>query len=80
MFLILWFYSKKPRPIMAVSALFLISYGVFRFIVEMVRMPDAHIGYLASGWFTLGQLLTLPMLLGGVLLLLLAYKNRTTMD
>ncbi|MEE9357799.1 prolipoprotein diacylglyceryl transferase [Candidatus Vondammii sp. HM_W22] len=81
MFLILWLYSRKPRPAMAVSGLFLISYGVFRFLVEMVRMPDAHIGYLAaSNWFTLGQLLTLPMLLVGALLLFLAYKNRTTMD
>lgn len=75
LFLILWFYSSKPRPRMAVSALFLIGYGSFRFIVELVRMPDAHIGYLAGGWFTMGQLLTLPMILLGFGLLITAYQR-----
>ena len=75
LFLILWLYSSRPRPVMAVSGLFLVGYGVFRFTVELVRMPDAHIGYLAFGWLTMGQLLTLPMLAGGVLLMLLAYKK-----
>jgi len=45
LFLILWFYSAKPRPLMAVSGLFLLGYGAFRFLVEFVRLPDAHIGY-----------------------------------
>ncbi len=75
LFLILWVYSSRPRPAMAVSGLFLICYGAFRFTVELVRMPDAHIGYLAFGWVTMGQLLTLPMLAGGLLLMLLAYKK-----
>lgn len=75
LFLILWLYSSRPRPVMAVSGLFLLGYGVFRFLVELVRMPDAHIGYLAFGWLTMGQLLTLPMLAGGLLLLGLAYRN-----
>jgi phosphatidylglycerol:prolipoprotein diacylglycerol transferase len=75
LFLILWLYSSRPRPVMAVSGLFLICYGVFRFAVELVRMPDAHIGYLAFGWLTMGQILTLPMLAGGALLMLLAYKK-----
>ncbi len=77
LFLLLWVYSSKFRPKMAVSGLFLLGYGLFRFVVELVRMPDAHIGYLASDWFTMGQLLTLPMLLGGLLLISLAYIKNT---
>jgi phosphatidylglycerol:prolipoprotein diacylglycerol transferase len=69
LFLILWFYSSKPKPTMAVSGLFLIGYGVFRFSVEFVRLPDAHLGYLAFGWLTMGQVLTVPMLLLGVFLM-----------
>ncbi len=61
---------------MSVSALFLIGYGVFRFAVEFVRLPDAHIGYLAFGWLTMGQVLTLPMLVFGCILLWLAYRGQ----
>ena len=75
LFLILWLYSAKPRPVRAVSAVFLLGYGVFRFGVEFVRLPDAHIGYLAFGWLTMGQLLTLPMLVVGGTLLWLAYRG-----
>jgi len=66
LFLILWYFSRKPRPTMAVSGLFLIGYGVFRFGVEFVRVPDAQLGYLAFGWLTMGQILTLPMVLLGL--------------
>lgn len=69
LFLILWIFSQKPRPTMSVSALFLIFYGVFRFVVEFVRVPDVQLGYLAFGWLTMGQLLTIPMILFGILLL-----------
>jgi hypothetical protein len=62
---------------MAVSGLFLLLYGLFRFGVEFVRVPDAHIGYLAFDWLTMGQVLSLPMVLAGTLLLLLAYGRRT---
>jgi phosphatidylglycerol:prolipoprotein diacylglycerol transferase len=75
LFLILWLFSAKPRPIMAVSGMFLLLYGIFRFLVEFVRMPDAHIGYVAFDWLTMGQVLTLPMVLFGVLLLALAYRK-----
>src|SRR3989344_3502155 len=47
LFLILWFYARKPRPTSAVSGLFLLCYGTFRFLVEFAREPDAHLGYLA---------------------------------
>lgn len=76
LFVILWIYSARPRPTMAVSGLFLLGYGAFRFGVEFVRMPDAHIGYLALGWLTMGQLLTLPMILFGLVLLTLAHRAR----
>ena len=75
LFVILWVYSSRPRPTMAVSGLFLLCYGLFRFGVEFVRLPDAHIGYLAFDWFTMGQLLTLPMLIFGVALMWLAYSR-----
>ncbi|MWV15079.1 prolipoprotein diacylglyceryl transferase [Pseudomonas sp. L-22-4S-12] len=77
LFAILWFYSRKPRPTMAVSGLFAASYGVFRFIVEFVRVPDAQLGYLAGGWLTMGQILCLPMILGGLGLIAYAYKRQT---
>ena len=77
LFLLLWFFSARPRPVMAVSGLFLLGYGLFRFMVEFLRMPDAHLGYLAYGWVTMGQLLSAPMMLAGVLLLTLAYRKQT---
>ena len=73
LFVILWTYSARPRPTMVVTGLFLLCYGVCRFLVEFVRLPDAHIGYLAFGWVTLGQVLTLPMILGGIAMMFLAY-------
>jgi phosphatidylglycerol:prolipoprotein diacylglycerol transferase len=76
LFLILWLFSAKPRPAMSVSALFLIGYGVFRFAVEFLRLPDAHLGYLAFGWLTMGQVLTLPMLALGFFLLWRAYSGQ----
>ncbi len=76
LFLILWFFSAKPRPTLAVSGLFLICYGLFRFIVEFARQPDAHIGYLAFGWVTMGQVLSLPMIIAGIVLMVWAYKRQ----
>lgn len=75
LFVVLWWFSAKPRPRRAVSGLFLLGYGGFRFLVEFVRSPDAHIGYLAFGWLTLGQVLSLPMIIFGALLLYLAYRR-----
>lgn len=75
LFCVLWFYSRKPRPIGAVSGLFALCYGLFRSFSELYREPDAHIGYLALGWVTEGQLLSLPLILVGVVLLIMAYKK-----
>jgi phosphatidylglycerol:prolipoprotein diacylglycerol transferase len=76
LFVLLWWFSSKPRPRMAVSALFLIGYGLARFIVEFFRQPDADKGYLLFNWMTEGQILSSPMVLGGLILLLLAYRNK----
>ncbi|SIT72169.1 Prolipoprotein diacylglyceryl transferase [Ectothiorhodosinus mongolicus] len=75
LFILLWWFSARPRPIGAVSGVFLLAYGLFRFVVEFVREPDLHLGYLALGWLTMGQLLSLPMMLAGGLLLYTAYRR-----
>ncbi|MGD8977456.1 MAG: prolipoprotein diacylglyceryl transferase [Gammaproteobacteria bacterium] len=75
LFVILWLYSGRRPPTMAISGAFLLIYGVFRFSVEFVRVPDAHLGYLALDWVTMGQILTTPMILIGLLLLFLAYRT-----
>lgn len=76
LFFILWIYSLRQRPRMAVTGMFLLFYGIFRFTVEWVRMPDAHIGYIAWGWLTRGQLLTMPMIIGGLILIIIAYRRQ----
>jgi phosphatidylglycerol:prolipoprotein diacylglycerol transferase len=66
MFVVLWLYSRKPRPRYRVAALFALMYGSFRFLVEFVRVPDAQLGYLAFGWLTMGQVLELPVIAFGL--------------
>lgn len=75
LFIILWWYSARPRPYLAVSGLFLLFYGLFRFCVEFYRVPDAHLDYLALGWVTMGQILSMPMILAGAVLLIMAYQR-----
>lgn len=77
MFVVLWWFSSGPRPRYAVSGLFALLYGVFRFMVEFVRMPDADIGYIAFGWLTMGQLLSTPLIVLGVYLLLKSRRAPT---
>lgn len=74
LFTVLWVFSRKPRPVGAVSGLFVAGYGVGRFLVEFVRVPDEQLGYLAFGWLTMGQILSLPMILGGIALMVWAYR------
>ncbi len=77
LFIIMWFYSSRQRPRMAVSGVFLLGYGVFRSAVEFVREPDRNIGYLIGDWLTMGQVLSLPMIIIGSILIYLAYtKNK----
>lgn len=75
LFIILWLFSSKQRPYMAVSGLFLVCYGAFRFFVEFYRVPDAHLDYLALGWVTMGQVLSAPMIVIGAVLLFMAARN-----
>ena len=72
---VLWWFTGRERPRLAPSGLFLVMYALGRLIVEFWRLPDAHIGYLFGGWLTMGHLLTLPMLLAGLALLLIAYRR-----
>ncbi len=65
LFIIIWWFSSKPRPRGAVCGLFAICYGIYRFGIEFVREPDAHLGFIAFDWLTMGQLLSLPMILAG---------------
>ncbi|PPT81338.1 prolipoprotein diacylglyceryl transferase [Xanthomonas arboricola pv. zantedeschiae] len=74
MFVVLWTFSMKPRARYAVSGMFALLYGVFRFIVEFVRVPDAPIGYLAFNWLTMGQILSLPLIIGGLVLLAMSRR------
>lgn len=74
LFIILWFFSKKPRPMGAVSGLFLIGYGTFRFLVEFTREPDSFLGLLALG-LSMGQWLSLPMVFIGVGMMVRAYRQ-----
>ncbi len=73
LFTILWFFSAKAKPRMAVSGLFLVCYGCFRFFLEFFRQPDPQLGFIAFGWMTMGQLLSIPMILFGIGLLWYAY-------
>lgn len=76
LFTVLWIYSMKPRPRMAVAGLFGLLYGCFRFTVEFWRLPDPQLGYLAFGWVTMGQVLSLPLIVAGIVLLVLAYRRK----
>ena len=75
LFVVLWWYTARPLPSGArrdlgrATGLFLAGYGIFRLLVEFLRVPDAHLGYLAFNWLTMGQLLSLPMIVFGLWLL-----------
>jgi phosphatidylglycerol:prolipoprotein diacylglycerol transferase len=73
LFLILWWFSARPRPLGAVSAAFLIGYGTFRFAVEFTREPDSYLGLLALG-MSMGQWLSAPMVIAGIAMMIWAYR------
>ena len=75
MFIVMWWFTSRPRPRLAPAGLFLVIYGSARILVEFWRLPDAHIGYLAGGWLTMGMVLSSPMLVAGIVLLALAYRR-----
>ncbi len=65
LFIIVWLFSAKPRPKGTVSALFLCCYGTIRFVCEFFREPDFSLGFVVADWLTMGQLLSLPMIVIG---------------
>ncbi|RCL44944.1 MAG: prolipoprotein diacylglyceryl transferase [Candidatus Thioglobus sp.] len=75
LFIVLWLYSSRPRPTGAVAAVFLFLYGGFRFLVEIVREPDQHLGFVAYDFLTMGQLLSLPMIICGAFLFWCAQRG-----
>ena len=75
LFVILWIYSAKPKPPGAVSGLFLLGYGFFRFVVEFVRVPDQQYGYLLLDLITMGQILSLPMIVIGLFITVRAFQS-----
>lgn len=77
MFVVLWWFSSRPRPRYAVSGMFALLYGCFRFLVEFVRVPDAEPGYIAFGWLTMGQLLSTPLIVLGLYWLWLSRRSPT---
>ncbi|ACU94907.1 prolipoprotein diacylglyceryl transferase [Cryptobacterium curtum DSM 15641] len=77
-FTVLFLLSRKrpPRPQGTFIGLFLIMYGSFRFLIEFVRQPDAQLGYLWGGWLTMGQLLSVPLVLAGIAVLVWMYRTQ----
>ncbi len=75
LFVVVWLFSTRSRPTGAVGGLFLAGYGVFRFFAEFFRQPDAHLGFIALDWMTMGQILSLPMILIGISLMIFAYRK-----
>ena len=78
MFVVLWLVSMRPRPRYLVSGLFALLYGVFRFAVEFVRVPDAQLGYLfGTDWVTMGQMQSLPLIAVGLVLIAMSRRAPT---
>ena len=76
LFALLYYFARKPRPVGFLSGWFLIGYALSRMLVELVRVPDAHLNYLLFDWVTMGHVLSLPMLLGGIFLLIRAGNSQ----
>ncbi|WP_394261155.1 prolipoprotein diacylglyceryl transferase [Moraxella boevrei] len=76
LFILCWWFASRPRPRMAVTGVFVLGYGIARFITEFFRQPDADQGFILLGWVTKGQMLSLPMIVLGLFLLIWAYKQQ----
>lgn len=77
LFILLWLFARKPRPALAVSGVFALGYGCARFFTEYFRMPDYEVSI--AGWtISAGQMLSLPMIAVGLILLILAYRKPKT--
>lgn len=75
LFIILYWFSKKPRPMGSISGLFLVGYGSFRFIVEFFREPDSHLGFI-FGQISMGQILSTPMIIIGLAMIAWGYRQQ----
>ena len=75
LFALVWWIAARPRPAGVISGTFLLGYGSLRFVTEFFRMPDAHLGFIAFDWLTMGQLLSLPMAIVGILAILWALRR-----
>jgi phosphatidylglycerol:prolipoprotein diacylglycerol transferase len=73
---LMWWFASKPRPMYACSGLFGVGYGCQRFFVEFFREPDEGLGFIALDWLTMGQLLSIPMIIAGIVLLVMAYRHK----
>ncbi len=69
-------YKVPPRPRGTFFGVFMFGYGICRFLIEFVREPDVQLGYLWGGWLTMGQVLSVPLILAGVALLIYAFKTK----
>ena len=76
LFAVVWLVASRPRTLGVVSGIFLGTYGALRFCTEYFRQPDSHLGFIAFDWLTMGQLLSLPMLIVGILILCVALRSR----
>lgn len=78
LFIVLFALARKtpPRPRGTFFGVFMLGYGICRFLIEFVRQPDAQLGYLWGGWLTMGQVLSLPLVIAGVAFLVYAFKTR----
>ena len=78
LFVILFALSRKrpPRPRGTFIGVFLIVYGICRFLIEFVRQPDAQLGYLFGGWVTMGQVLSVPLVVIGIVVIVMATRNK----
>jgi phosphatidylglycerol:prolipoprotein diacylglycerol transferase len=78
LFIVLWFFSKKPRPRMAVAGMFSLLYGCARFFTEYFRTPDYIVSLPGNVTISAGQMLSVPMIVLGIILLVIAYKRPVT--
>lgn len=76
LFIILWFYSRNPKPYRAVTGMLMVCYGVFRSFAELFREPDPQLGFILGHWLTMGQLLSFIMIILGIILLVWAYREK----
>lgn len=80
LFAVVWLVASSPRKVGVVSGVFGATYGALRFCTEYFRQPDSHLGFIAFDWLTMGQLLSLPMLIVGILIVCVALRSRNTVS